>query len=147
MCCSCSFFLEQEAKFSPLLWSRTIRTSKSSVFVMCNLKLVFVRFVMGSSEKRSKDVLSDIPTFSGENLQKNLKVIQNRFVWFITTTLFFFFKQNSFDSCFDRVVSCLQPDVSVHHRWSPCGDYWIHGVDWFCVLLCGDVDHICWTHG
>ncbi|WZZ12136.1 hypothetical protein YC2023_105225 [Brassica napus] len=32
---------------------------------------------MGSSEKRSKDVMSDIPTFSGENLQKNLKVIQN----------------------------------------------------------------------
>ncbi|WZZ84709.1 hypothetical protein YC2023_113288 [Brassica napus] len=26
---------------------------------------------------RSKDVMSDIPTFSGENLQKNLKVIQN----------------------------------------------------------------------
>ncbi|KAJ0255343.1 hypothetical protein HA466_0101100 [Hirschfeldia incana] len=33
---------------------------------------------MGSSEKRSKDVvMSDIPTFSAENLQKNLKVIQN----------------------------------------------------------------------
>ncbi|KAL0737917.1 hypothetical protein Bca4012_014127 [Brassica carinata] len=33
---------------------------------------------MGSSEKRSKDVImSDIPTFSAENLQKNLKVIQN----------------------------------------------------------------------
>ncbi|KAF3503156.1 hypothetical protein F2Q69_00039727, partial [Brassica cretica] len=38
---------------------------------------MFVRFVMGSSEKRSKDAMSDIPTFSGENLQKNLKVIQN----------------------------------------------------------------------
>ncbi|KAJ0253863.1 ER membrane protein complex subunit 6 [Hirschfeldia incana] len=33
---------------------------------------------MGSSEKRSKDVvMSDIPTFSAENFQKNLKVIQN----------------------------------------------------------------------
>ncbi|KAF8105566.1 hypothetical protein N665_0157s0140 [Sinapis alba] len=34
---------------------------------------------MGSSEKRSKDVvvMSDIPIFSAENLQKNLKVIQN----------------------------------------------------------------------
>lgn len=33
---------------------------------------------MGSSEKRSKDIMSDIPTFSAENLQNNLKVIQNR---------------------------------------------------------------------
>jgi hypothetical protein len=32
---------------------------------------------MGSSEKRSKDIMSDIPTFSAENLQNNLKVIQN----------------------------------------------------------------------
>ncbi|CAN8265483.1 unnamed protein product [Cochlearia groenlandica] len=34
--------------------------------------------MVSSSEKRSKDfIMSDIPTFSGENLQNNLKIIQN----------------------------------------------------------------------
>ncbi|KAJ0255344.1 hypothetical protein HA466_0101100 [Hirschfeldia incana] len=58
---------------------------------------------MGSSEKRSKDVvMSDIPTFSAENLQKNLKVIQNRSVsqFSITHKLSFSFSQKDNDHSF-----------------------------------------------
>lgn len=79
---------------------------------------------MGSSERRSKDVVvSDIPTFSAENLQKNLKVIQNRSLSHsllpqIFSLIFFFVKKDDdhfflvfFDhvvvSCFAAGPSCL----------------------------------------
>lgn len=100
---------------------------------------------MGSSEKRSKDAMSDIPTFSGENLLNNLKVIQNR-----SDSLHNSFLFSKDDHCrFDLVslISCLQPHVSVYHRWCTCRNNWIHRLDWFCILLCGDADHISWAHG
>ena len=73
-------------------------------------------------------------------------------LWFITTplslSLFLVLKKDGDQLLsLSMFVSCEQPDVSVYHSWSPCRDNWIHRVDWFCVLLCGDVDYICWTHG
>lgn len=100
---------------------------------------------MGSSEKGSKDVMSDIPTFSVENLQNNLKVIQNRSV--IQHINSFSIILVFLTMCCVLNFSCLQPDVSVYHRWSPCRNNWIHRLDRFCVLLCGDADHLSWANG
>lgn len=103
---------------------------------------------MGSSEKRSKDVvvMSDIPIFSAENLQKNLKVIQNRSLSFSITTILSLYFLILLSCFFDHVVSCLQPDLSVYYCWSPCWNNWIHWLDRFCVLLCGDAHHINCAH-
>ena len=104
---------------------------------------------MGSSEKRSKDVvMNDIPTFSAENFQKNLKVIQNRSVSFNIPILSLSLVFNSF-MFLTMLLLCLvlQPDLSVYYCWSPCRNYWIHWLDRLCVLHCGDADHITWAHG
>lgn len=53
----------------------------------------------GSSEKKSRDSTTDIPTFSAENLQSNMKIIYYRFVFILIENipqLFNFFRMLSY---------------------------------------------------
>ncbi|XWS38910.1 hypothetical protein CRYUN_Cryun18bG0003900 [Craigia yunnanensis] len=73
-----------------------------------------------SSEKKSSEARNDIPTFSAENLQNNMKVIYYRFVFTFSEIL------NSVLMPISKHCFNLQPNIYVYHWRDYCRNFRVH---------------------